>query len=452
MTVIPVITLLAGSQSLLDFARRLGSACLEEEAILRQALDDPVARRHADPIETWIEKSDDRLWANADRFARTAQRDGIADALADAAAIPCFDYLAVLRGLCRGPLTRYFETTEDDVVLDVGVPVPLASRKIDTFRTTPHTSSLDHGALLYPLAYWLFPHRAGGAARVVLNYRLRDRLDALTWSDASRLPRIATLHRFHDDVKPLIEEQNAKWFFGVRPPAWDLETVLAQLRRVRAAEIAVLPELCLPEAGALDDALLADPAAFPALVVAGSAHVREPQTDGRGEIRANESRVYLDGKRVAAHRKIHAFQMKGPSRTKIDEGLTKEPKTFTVLSGRFTRLAVAICADLNDRTLPGLLEQAGVNLLLVPAMTPSEGAFTGAVCKLASLNQAVGVVVNAAGHGETFHVLAAVPRPAPRQQVREYRAPSSHRRPVGIFDPNQPLGKAMSWRKPRPTP
>jgi predicted amidohydrolase len=371
------------------------------------------------------------------------------------------EHLAFLRGLCRRAVPDFFERTEAAMLLDRGMPIPFATRPVRALfgQTTPYQPTLAVSGLLEGLGHGLFEHAASGPIRVVLDFGFRDRLDELTWSRGERLPQIATLHLPLDDADLAIGEIHDEWFFDVRPRDWRRDTVLERLRAVADAEIAVLPELSLPAPDALEADLADDPARYPPLVVAGSAHVREPAADGAGELRANEARVYLDGRLAAVHRKIHAFStrhLNGVTRARPwVEGITAEPKTITILSGTHTRLAVVICADLNDEAsrIPGLLEAAGVNLLLVPALTDRIGAFNGAATGIASRCQGVAVIVNgdrANGSGEApFLALAAVPRPAPRDQVRLY--PEDEREPrgsLGILDPNLELCRAMSWRSP----
>ena len=184
--------------------------------------------------------------------------------------------------------------------------------------------------------------------------------------------------------------------------------------------------------------------------MAGSAHVDD------GVVRANESRIYLDGVLASTHRKLHPFATKHLGGERFEEpmveDLTRERKTLTVLAGEHTRLAVVICADLNDALIPALLEQARVNLLLVPALTPSAGAFNGALCGLASRCQGASVVVNAE--------LDALPDgriPVPRdgrgsaagtsRQSAEYPANGTGGRgTVAVVDLNEGLDAALTWR------
>jgi predicted amidohydrolase len=295
----------------------------------------------------------------------------------------------------------------------------------------------------------------------VLDFSRRTDLDEATWlgdERSGRFPVVATIHPWGRAGDLTVAEVRPTHFFGVRPVAWNLARVLAQLRAVRDAGIAVLPELCLPSPDALVAAIRAAPQDYPRMVVCGSAHA-EQASGAPGPARVNESLVLLDGKPLLRHRKIHPFSTKylGPGRRfrhLVPEQLTDTDPTVQVAAGTYTRLAAVICADLNDREIPHLLEEAGVNMLLVPALTPSAGAFGGAMSGLASRNQGVSVVVNGTpvvppgDPGERAPlVFAGVPRANPGQQTREYGRRRRGRCAVGRLDLNRPLRWAMDWQR-----
>src|SRR5262249_4383698 len=140
--------------------------------------------------------------------------------------------------------------------------------------------------------------------------------------------------------------------------------------------------------------------------------------------RVNEARIYLDGVEVGHHRKIHPFYAKIEGQEeKVREAISSVPARITLLSGSRTRLAVVICADLDDARIPALLVEAGANLLLVPSFSETPGAFNGAICNLASSCQGVTVIANSQlgeGAEQRFRVAAAVPREALSKQSEEY--------------------------------
>ncbi len=460
MTLLPLQKHMEAAESLADLARRLGAVCLDHGGQLLALAEDPVINPICEALEQRVAAIDPDRWQALGTPAASTilQSSAVADLISLAAAQHPIEQLSLLRGLCRSALPHMYLASEGQILLDRGTPVPIADRPIHTlFRATPNPSTtLSLGHPLEGLGYKLFEHSAGGAVQVVLDFSHRDRLDEITWAGEQRLPRIATVHPFLGAKGIEIGTEKRTWFFDVRPKEWNEQTMLALLEKVAEVPVAVLPELSLPIADALEHALAADPGRYPALIIAGSAHVQRSAASGR-TIRANESRIYLDGQPIATHQKIHPFRTKHLGghdlSAKLTEGLTREQKTITVLSGEHTRLAVAICADLNDETIPRLLEGAGVNLLLVPAMTRHAGSFQGAICGLASRCQAVAVIVNSgldprADQDEEqppFLVMAAVPRPEPEQQSRSYRDGGERRTRVGIIDPNATLESAMTW-------
>lgn len=177
-------------------------------------------------------------------------------------------------------------------------------------------------------------------------------------------------------------------FFDVHPRRWDLEGVLELLERVKDVEVAVLPELSLDRPDALEQALSKDPARYPRLVIAGSAHVRE-RTGSPEEVRANEARIYLDGELVGRHRKSRAY------------------------------------------------------------IATKKGSFNGPIADLASRRQAVCVVANAPPAEATapFHCMVAAPQEDPDDQSRAFpRDGDGEPTRIAVFDPNKKLDEAVSWR------
>ena len=355
---------------------------------LKSILADRAARTELDRLERQVAAVKPERWEEA--VGKPASLEALVgkDLIELTALVRAhhpLEYLGVLRGLCRRALPIYFLEFEERLVLDRGMPVPFATRPIQTlFRATPHQPTLNRGHLLEGLGYALFDYPAGGDIQIALDFRNRDRLDELSWNESHRLPRIATVHPEQGGVA--VESMDGAGFFDVGPVEWDEEATLSLLRQAAdEAEVAVLPELSLPHPEALETALGARPGEYPSLVVAGSAHRRERPPDGGREIRCNESRVYLDGACVAVARKCHPFATKRIGNRRfaqaLSEDITAERKTITILSGRHTRLAVVICADLNDQRIPPMLVEAGVNLLLVPALTPDVGAFNGSICE-----------------------------------------------------------------------
>jgi hypothetical protein len=447
---------LEAADSLLDLAARLGDVCLAQETIAIAAYEDPLTRKSRLCIEGVVAQIQPSEWhKHAGGYHQLPQISALAEVIANLHSYHPLEHLAFLRGLCLRALPDLFDRADGEIALSHGLPIPFAIRPVNRILAdaTPFQLTLNKRGPLRGLGYELF-RNVDASIDVRLDYGHRERLDALTWVDSRRLPSIATLHPSlgEDDLTLSHSDQT---FFDVRPRDWRPEQVLGWLRSVSEHEIAVLPELSLPAPDALAEQLALHPERYPPLIVAGSAHVRREEK-GK-QIRANESHVYLEGRPISLHRKFKALETRKLGRRLFEEdvreGITPEPKRLLVLSGERTRLAVVICADLNEHQVPALLEAAAVNLLIVPTLTYDPGAFNATICTLASRCQAVCVVVNANlpadGEGEQppFLVLASVPRKEPEQQSRSYRSLSGQAPPRGVFDPNVELKDAMRWEQ-----
>ncbi len=469
MEMVPLMEQLAGSGSLLEFATRLGATCLEFSATVRAATEDPRTKPLTSALELRVRGIDGEVLEEA-----LAEREpeqvlvaaGIDELLEDARAKHPAEYLAVLRGLCVGPLRQFYLATEEVIVLERGTPVPIAVRPLPrNFRATPHPDRTGQAAdALRGTGFQIFQHSAGGDVRVELDFSNRDRIEELTWAGSQRLPRIGALHPFIGARTLEVQLDETRSYFSARLTEWNEDSVLDGLRALEGVEIAVLPELTVPSVDALDRALAANHDEFPALIIAGSAHLSEASGNG-GEIQANEAPIYLDGVRIHGHRKIHPFQTSYMAGQRLPrpcrEAITDEQKTIRVLASEHTRLAVVICADLNNKEIHALLMEAGVNLLLVPALTSGTGSFTGAMTPISSYSQGVVVVVNsvldpkppktetdeaAAVEDPPWLLMVAVPRPAPDEQIGRFFAEEGQPRPRGsIIDPNLRLNDAHRW-------
>jgi len=458
MSLIDFSVQLEAADSAMDLARQLGETCLENSKRLRKMLLDEQTAEELEQIEVRTGEVSLQEWeeivANPSSWRERLGEEAV-ERIDWARMRQPLDFLGVLRGLCGKALAEQFLIADGQLVLDKGVPVRFAVRpvheKIDECTTSQVTAS--RVDLLGELPYSLFPSSADEDVRVVLDFSHMERIDELTWSDQEGLPSIATVHREGSGEIEVNEvDRRRKRFFGVQPKEWDEEAVLELLAAAKEdAEIAVLPELTLPRPGELQKALSEEPDRYPAIVVAGSAHTKDGTAAGaQHEIRSNESRIYLDGKCVAFARKHHVFATKTiGSETfpePLKEDLTVEQKTVMVLSGRKTRLAVVICADLIDAVIPRLLPAAGVNLLLVPAMTKKIGSFNPPICDIAGYCQGVAAVVNArcGETGKPFLLMLSVPREQPSEQ--SVAIDGKEATELAIFNPNEPLSVAVRWK------
>jgi hypothetical protein len=457
MAVADFMSQLEAADDLLDLARRLGAACLEQEAELAAMTDQPRTREELERLEVWTGNVSYLHWEDIVQDpAQFEKRFGakVMTRLRRAKTRHPLDCFGVLRGLCRRPLGEYFALVTDQVHLDRGVPVIFATRPLPDHlgsRCTTTLSTLNNTSLLDPWPFDIYGHSASEQVRVILDFAHRDRIDELTWTADDGLPRIATIHPKGSGDLDEIATANGR-FFGVRPRDWEPEAVekLLEAAKSEKAKLAVLPELSLPAPGVMGETIKAKRERFPPIVVAGSAHVAEGS--GADQIRANESRVYLDGRFVAMARKHHPFRTDEINGKKYEEPLREDlsrgQKTIMVLSGNHTRLAVAICADLQERDIPRLMVDAGVNLLLVPAMTQKIGSFNAALCDIAGYCQGVAAMANTrwGDDGKPFLCMCAVPKEEPGEQSAALPDDGRNPAPVlAIFDPNQPLPGAVTW-------
>jgi hypothetical protein len=456
MALIDFTSELTEAGSLLDLARRLCAICEANWKELGEILLAQRSSELADRLEAEVAAVQRGVWEAlvadpSDFEGRVGPQ--LAASIQLARKRQPLEFLGIARGLCRGPIPEVYLACEGRIALDRGTPVPFAEReKPPGVEWTTKVPTMGRANLLDRLPVAPFPYSAGDRVKAVLDFSHRERIDELTANGPQGLPRIAMLHP-EESGEVRAESIDDGRFFDVRPARPDPERLLELISSLaEEAEIAVLPELCLSRPDELEDALAAEPGRYPPLVVAGSAHVRAVAANGE-EIRANESRVYLDGERVAVHRKHHPFATSSLDGKRYPEELiediTGEQKTITVLAGTRTRLAVVICADLLDQRIPQMLIAAGVNLLLAPAMTRKTGSFRTPVIDVSGYCQGVSAVANArlSASGQPFLCLVRTPRESPSEQVAELTGAGVVPPPVmAIFDSNLPLPGAVSWR------
>jgi len=464
-------TLLEQADSLRTLARMLGAACLDVEGDIADAIAAGDVRE-LDQLTAAIAALDAQAWADAEPAAGGSFADLLADPIVkrwveNLAVEPPLQLLGWLRGMCASVLAAWYAGTRGRIELERGdvfpIPVRPITGVIDDPTPFPPTLAVGHLLDKHP-TFRIWQRSSTSRIRCVIDYSVGFELDQATWDGnaaGGRFHRLASIHPYADENDLRVNTVNPDWWFDVAPSRWDGNALLAALKRsAEYARGAVITELALPDPDQLTDEIYAHRRELPDLIIAGSAHAHHPGAGPRGaDVRTNETVVYLDGTEVARHRKIHPYAAKylGSGHvfsTPRPEGITPERKTLSVLSGQLTRLGSVICADLNDVEVPQLLVELGVNLLLVPAVSPRDGAFNGAAAQVASQCQGVTLIANGAPlidprrppSRPAFQVLAGVPRAAPQQQTHEELPGASlGRRAIGIFDPNQRLRQALRW-------
>ncbi len=443
------------SQSLIELATRLGRACLADQGDLEADLENAAVRDGVENLEALVARTDPDAWQRAPRrgYASLLAGAEIQELLAGFKSLGPVAHLALLRGLCRAALDLFFKGFNGRLELTPGMPIPNATRPVQMIfkeNTTPYQQSMTARLLLYRTGFDLFTDIDRSIA-VAIDYSHRKRLDEIAWT-SNGLPRIGAVHSRLDQGR-LRYHVSGRRVFDVGPSSWSPQETLRALAAVSRSEIATLPELSLPSPTALERELARNPERYSPMVVAGSAHAL--LDEHRQQLRVNESRVYIDGAVALTHRKIRPLETHNIGNDRyanlIREDLRPEQNKITLLSGESTRMAVVICSDLIDRGIPRVLEECGLNLLLVPSLTYKTGSFNGVACMLASTCQALCVVVNpvldrlASQSKAPFTMLAAVPHSGSKEQSHEYFLPRGQTETFAVLDPNQPLAGALRW-------
>jgi hypothetical protein len=456
MEVNDLIAVLEAGKNLMTVVRSLGLDCLDH----REAVRHDKYAELADTIttlRTMVTSESLKMWSEDGAF-RAAPSQALKDQLTKAAATPSLITVKVLEGICFGAASVFFANASSVVTLDRGSVVPIPERWLPKIAETPHPATT-HPNLLDERCYFILWQLEWV---LQLDYTFRDRLDlvcAVRRRDLDKkiganggrvrlayaLPKIATVHPFGG--KAMVDRPDVMGdgrFFGVHPKlssphssrSATHQQVFQALAKVGdSAPIAVLPEFCLHSPDGLDKLLASSDR--PALVVAGSAH-----TGKRTKKRANTSHVFLDGQLLLSVSKYQPFVVRQEDTQgnpdDYEEDIAPLPSVLRVAAGTATRLAIAICSDLNSSDFLAAMTAACVNLLLSPSWTPRIGVNTGALAHLAVYCQCVGVVANTPGHpfagkDQTFWACSAVPRES--DQVKLHYYPGSPPA-VGVLNPN----------------
>lgn len=449
MEVHELIAVLEAGADLMSVVSSLGLDCLNQ----KQAVTlDRYAAGGSDTITTlrkMVADESREMWASDGAFV-AAPSEALKDQLAKPGATPALATITVLEGICFGAAKVFFANASSLVSLGRGSVVPLPERWLPEIADTPKPSTTHPNLLDEESNFMLWDLDWG----LELDYTYRDRLDDVCAMRrpkldqkilAYALPKIATVHPFGGDAMDEPDEMGKGRFFGVhpKPSIGAHQKALDTLAKARGqAAIAVLPEFCLYSPDGLDKLLDGSDRTLPELVVAGSAHT---ETAPR-EHRANTSHVFLDQHRIMSVSKYQPFVARLPAGS-YTEDIEPLPSVLRLAAGTATRLAVAICADLNSGKLLEVLKAAGVNMLLCPSWTPQIGVTAAALSTLAGYCQCVGVVANTPGHrmaeAEPFWACSAVPRQ--EDAVRTHYNPKKSPPAVGVLDPNVPPSNTGYW-------
>ncbi len=458
-----------GASCVHDLVRRLGAWCLDSrDRIERERDRAPAAKALVEHVWAAVRDVPAHHWwpvrAGTGSLAPVLT-DQVVESLGRLAPTPALQTLALLGGLCIAVMEPWYTRQTGVVTLERGDVLPYPRRPVNAVFDdyTPHATTTGFRDPLTDVGFLIYD---GALGPVHVSFAARDLLDEACWQRRpAGLPVVAAVFPYPDgaalQVPPEIVTED--WWFGTGPTegAWQPDAIVAMLsaarqdtRGERHCAVAVLPELSVLDADELASLVRQHWASLPDVVVMGSAHVTRAGEDG--EVRANETRVFARGVELFRHRKRHPFRTRQftPDRERpLPEGLT--PVTgISMAAGSTTTLAVLICADAFEIELVAALARLGVNLLLVPAMSPHEAAFHAAATVVASMCQGLCVVANGTPPGRhdqpPFKVLVSAPhRGMPVRSDAGPPGPGSA--VVALFDPNVPVGDALSWLKP-PSP
>lgn len=308
----------------------------------------------------------------------------------------------------------------------VGDPIPLDApdlRTITALRTTSPpwrlANRLDETRRVRLAGAWTTQFR------VVFDYSAFDALAGVIGADTT----IATCHPNRALSELTLPEDRARPVFPVGPCDVDSQRALLEdllgLAVDAGADIVILPELAVTSKLAVD---LADWVRRPGrlrLLVAGSYHEAAPADPERRTNRA------LGWVRDYPGPLVH--EKHSPADHPVIEDITPtgRPELRIHVTADGWHLVIAICRDLLNPNAVHALSEAGVNVVLAPAMSETLVAFGGPVAQLVGAGQAIVAVANNPADW-TDSTTAAVPlaparalygHPGFAQQTRQVTAP-----------------------------
>ena len=279
----------------------------------------------------------------------------------------------------------------------VGDPIPLDSPDLRLISELPTTSPpwrlanrLDETRHVRLAGEWATQFQ------VIFDYSRADALTGIIGSDTV----LATCHPNRGLAEFEFPVETSGLTFPVRPV--DEQRQHREIDRLigsavaEGASVVVLPELCVTEqlAAQLQD-WTARPDG-PQLLVAGSYHHDDEHHNASGggpaqPRRRNTAVAYLRGSPTPLTHDKHS-----PADRPVNENIETSgwPQLRVHVSSDGWHLVIAICRDLLNPHAVHALTEAGVNLVLVPAMSETLVAFGGPVAQLVGAGQAFVAVAN----------------------------------------------------------
>lgn len=373
--------------------------CRDEHPILRERVNDPGCRAQVALIMADVLPA--LVAASTAPVLDPQVRGALAAALTAADDLPA---VVVARALAELLDERYGHSFAESFRRrspyqpGVGDPIPLDSPDLRLVTTLPATSPswrlanrLDETRHIRLAGEWTTQFQ------VIFDYSLADSLAGLIGPDTV----VATCHPNRTLAEFEFPVDALGRTFPVRPV--DEQRQHREIDRLirtavtAGASIVVLPELCVTEslAARLQDwTCRAD---GPRLLVAGSYHHADEHPgavpDGRdGEPRRRNTAIaYLRGCPAPLIQDKHS-----PADMPVNEDIQPQgwPQLRVHVSADGWHLVIAICRDLLNPHAVHALTEAGVNVVLVPAMSETLVAFGGPVANLVGAGQAFVAVAN----------------------------------------------------------
>jgi hypothetical protein len=271
----------------------------------------------------------------------------------------------------------------------VGDPVPLTSpdlRSVIRMRPTAPpwrlANRLDETRRIRLAGEWAV------GFRVIYDYSLYDTLAGIISADTI----VATCHPNSDLSEFAMPADLSRPAFPLAPtdPGRQRATLnrLIGAATAAGASIVVLPELSVTESLARELQQWVRRPDGPRLLVAGSYHHADPLAPGR---RRNTAMTWIRGHDGPVTHDKHS-----PADRPVIEDIQPQgwPELRIYVTCDGWHLVIAICRDLLNPQAVHALNEAGVNLVLVPAMSETLVPFAGPVAQLVGSTQAMVAIAN----------------------------------------------------------
>ena len=231
--------------------------------------------------------------------------------------------------------------------------------------------------------------------RIIFDYSLFKTLAGAITADTV----VATCHPNRSLAELDLSRGDNGWTFPIGPV--DESRQHAEINRLIAsaidagAQIVVLPELCVTEDLAASlGSWVRRPDGLKLLVAGSYHHYGHQADDPRPHRRRNTAIGWVRGSDTPLHHDKYS-----PADRPVAEGIEPEgwPEVRIYVTADGWHLAIAICRDLLNPQAVNALSEAGVNLLLVPAMSETLMTFGGPVAHMVGARQALVAIANNPG-------------------------------------------------------